>query len=221
MIAASDVAVATRSSKPSQRTSSGTITVPPPTPSSPENRPARVPITPSWSVRRLGMRGILGRVPPVQTLAEALQALREEPSRAAILLDVDGTLAPIVRHADDALVPEATRMRLIEVSRVYALVACVSGRRAAVARRIVSIGSIAYVGNHGGEILRPGGTEPEVDPDFARAGERGRRGVRAAGGAAPRLPRAGVDRRAHPPAGARRGQGRDRRLPLARRAGRG
>jgi trehalose 6-phosphate phosphatase len=54
-------------------------------------------------------------------------------------------------------------------------VACVSGRRAAIARRIVSIGSIAYVGNHGGEILRPGGSEPEVDPDFARAGERVRR----------------------------------------------
>ena len=114
-------------------------------------------------------------MPGVQTLAEALQALREDPSRAAVLLDVDGTLAPIVRHADDALVPEVTRMRLVEVSRKYALVACVSGRRATIARRIVSIGSIAYVGNHGGEILRPGGGEPEVDPDFARAGERVRR----------------------------------------------
>jgi trehalose 6-phosphate phosphatase len=121
------------------------------------------------------MRGILGRVPPVQTLAEALHALREEPSRAAVLLDVDGTLAPIVRHAHDAQVPEATRLLLIAVSRKYGLVACVSGRRAATARQIVAIGSIAYVGNHGAEILRPGGTEPEVDPDFARAGERVRR----------------------------------------------
>src|SRR3954453_301259 len=165
------------------------MTVPPPTPSSPENRPASVPITASWSVRRRGMRGILSRVPPVQTLddalqglrggpsppAGALQGLRDDPARSAVLLEVDGTLAPIVRHADDAQVPEATRMRLIEVSRRYALVACVSGRRATVARRIVSIGSIAYVGNHGGEILRPGGSEPEVDPDFARAGERVRR----------------------------------------------
>src|SRR3954470_24801595 len=121
------------------------------------------------------MRGILGRVPPVQTLDEALQGLRDDPSRSAVLLDVDGTLAPIVRHADDAQVPEVTRMRLIEVSRKYALVACVSGRRAAIARRIVSIGSIAYVGKHRGEILHPGGSEPEVDPDFARAGERVRR----------------------------------------------
>lgn len=114
-------------------------------------------------------------MPPVPTLDDALQGLRDDPSRSAVLLDVDGTLAPIVRHADDAQVPEATRMRLIEVSRKYALVACVSGRRATIARRIVSIGSIAYVGNHGGEILRPGGSEPEVDADFARAGERVRR----------------------------------------------
>src|SRR3954464_12079254 len=135
MIAASEVALATRSPKPSQSTSSGTITAPPPTPSSPENRPARVPITPSWSVRRLGMRGILGRVPPVQTLDEALQGLRADPSRSAVLLDVDGTLAPIVRPADAAQLPETTRMRLVEVSRRYALVACVSGRRATVARR--------------------------------------------------------------------------------------
>src|SRR3954449_6241689 len=115
MIAASDVAVATRSSKPSQRTSSGTITIPPPTPKRPENRPARVPITPSWSVRRLGMTRHTRRVPPVQTLADALGALVGEPSRAAVLLDVDGTLAPIVRHAGDANVPEATRSLLIQV----------------------------------------------------------------------------------------------------------
>jgi trehalose 6-phosphate phosphatase len=114
-------------------------------------------------------------VPGVQTLADVLQPLVADPSRSAVLLDVDGTLAPIVRHAEDAHVPEATRALLIHVSRRYACVACVSGRRAAVARRIVSIGSIAYVGNHGGEILRPGGTEPEVEPDFARAGERVRR----------------------------------------------
>src|SRR3954464_738862 len=130
MIAASEVALATRSPKPSQSTSSGTITVPPPTPSSPENKPARVPITPSWSVRRLGMRGILGRVPPVQTLDEALQGLRADPSRSALPLAAAGPLAPIAPHADDAQAPETPRMRLVEVSRRYALVACVSGRRA-------------------------------------------------------------------------------------------
>jgi trehalose 6-phosphate phosphatase len=118
------------------------------------------------------MAGILGRVPPALTLAESLQVVRADPSRSAVLLDVDGTLAPIVRHADDAHVPEVTRSVLIAVSKRYGLVGCVSGRRAAVARRIVSIGSISYVGNHGGEILRGGATEPDVEPEFARGGER-------------------------------------------------
>jgi trehalose 6-phosphate phosphatase len=103
----------------------------------------------------------------VPALAEALAPFVADPSRAAILLDVDGTLAPIVRHADDAHVPEPTRMPLIQIAKRYGLVACVSGRRAAVARRIVSLGSITYVGNHGTEVLRGGSTEVEVDPEIA------------------------------------------------------
>lgn len=105
------------------------------------------------------------------TLADALEPLRADPSRAAVLLDVDGTLAPIVRHAADAHVPETTRQLLIEVARRYGVVACVSGRRAAEARRIVSIGSISYLGSHGTELLRGGWTEPQLDPaveDWAR-----------------------------------------------------
>ncbi len=103
---------------------------------------------------------------PAATLVEALGPIRSEPARAGILLDIDGTLAPIVRHAGDAHVPEATRTVLIEVSRRYKVVGCISGRRAATARQIVAIGTIAYVGNHGGELLRPGATRPEVDPEL-------------------------------------------------------
>ncbi len=84
-----------------------------------------------------------------------------------MLLDIDGTLAPIVRHAADAHVPEATRSLLIEISRRYRLVGCVSGRRAAVARQIVSIGAITYVGNHGAEVLAAGSTQAVVDPRVA------------------------------------------------------
>jgi trehalose 6-phosphate phosphatase len=97
---------------------------------------------------------------------EALEPLRSDPSHAAVLLDIDGTLAPIVRHAADAHVPEATRTLLIEIARRYRVVGCVSGRRAVTARQIVAIGSIAYVGNHGGELLRPGATRAELDPDM-------------------------------------------------------
>jgi trehalose 6-phosphate phosphatase len=98
---------------------------------------------------------------------EALEPIRADPDRSAVLLDIDGTLAPIVRHAADAHVPEATRTLLIEIARRYRVVGCVSGRRATTARQIVSIGTIAYVGNHGGELLRPGATRPQVDPKFA------------------------------------------------------
>jgi trehalose 6-phosphate phosphatase len=98
---------------------------------------------------------------------EALEPIRSDPAHAAVLLDIDGTLAPIVRHAADAHVPEATRSLLIEISKRYRIVGCVSGRRATTARQIVAIGTIAYVGNHGGELLRPRATTPEVDPEVA------------------------------------------------------
>jgi len=114
-------------------------------------------------------------VSPAAALVEALEPLRSEPARAAVLLDIDGTLAPIVRHAADAHVPEATRSLLIEIAKRYRVVGCVSGRRAATARQIVSIGTIAYVGNHGGELLRPGATRAEVDPELAAWSERVRR----------------------------------------------
>lgn len=104
---------------------------------------------------------------PAATLIEALEPLRREPDRSAVLLDIDGTLAPIVRHADDAQVSEATRSLLIEIAKRYSVVGCISGRRSVTARQIVAIGSIAYVGNHGGELLRPGSTSVEVDPQLA------------------------------------------------------
>jgi trehalose 6-phosphate phosphatase len=118
------------------------------------------------------MRAILDLVSPAATLVEALEPIRSKPAEAAILLDIDGTLAPIVRHAADAHVPEATRSLLIEIARRYAIVGCVSGRRATTARQIVAIGTIAYIGNHGGEILRPGSIRPEVDRELASWTER-------------------------------------------------
>jgi trehalose 6-phosphate phosphatase len=113
------------------------------------------------------MIAILDTVSPAATLVEALEPIRADPARSAVLLDIDGTLAPIVRHAADAHVPEATRSLLIEIARRYRVVGCVSGRRASTARQIVAIGTIAYVGNHGGELLRPRATSPEIDPKLA------------------------------------------------------
>jgi trehalose 6-phosphate phosphatase len=100
------------------------------------------------------------------TIEELLQPLRDAPDRSAVLLDVDGVLAPIVQLPDDAHMPETTRRPLIEVARRYGTVACVSGRRASDARRIVSLGSIAYLGSHGSEVLKPGTIAPELDSEL-------------------------------------------------------
>ncbi|HWH11849.1 MAG TPA: trehalose-phosphatase [Solirubrobacteraceae bacterium] len=106
-------------------------------------------------------------MPDAATLAESLEPLRTDPAHAAVLLDIDGTLAPIVRHASDAAVPESTRGLLIDVARRYATVACVSGRAATDARALVAIGSISYVGNHGCELLAAGTVDVVLDPEVA------------------------------------------------------
>lgn len=105
-------------------------------------------------------------------LTEVVAPLRRDPSAAAVLLDIDGTLAPIVEHAGDASVPETTRQLIIAISRRYAQVACISGRRASEARAMVSVGTIAYVGTHGAELLRSGWTEAQIDPALEQWSER-------------------------------------------------
>lgn len=97
-------------------------------------------------------------------LHDALAPLRSNPTGSAVLLDIDGTISPIVEHAADARVPETTRKLLIAISRRFGLVACISGRRASEARAMVSIGAITYIGTHGAELLQAGWTEPVLDP---------------------------------------------------------
>jgi trehalose 6-phosphate phosphatase len=96
-----------------------------------------------------------------------LAGLREDPGRGAILTDVDGTLAPIVPRPEEAAVPARASAALRRLSERYGLVGCVSGRRAAEARRLVGVDEIAYAGNHGLELLLPGEEEPRLDPALA------------------------------------------------------
>ena len=81
-----------------------------------------------------------------------LAPLAREPERAAVILDVDGTLAPIVSRPELAEVPEETRGELRRLAGRYALVACVSGRTGEDAWRVVGVDGIAYVGVHGLEL---------------------------------------------------------------------
>jgi len=81
-----------------------------------------------------------------------LDRLAADPSRAAVLLDVDGVLAPIVPRPEDARVPDDTRAELHRLAGRYALVACVSGRAGDDARNVVGVAGLTYVGNHGLEL---------------------------------------------------------------------
>jgi trehalose 6-phosphate phosphatase len=89
---------------------------------------------------------------------EPLAALAADPASAALFFDVDGTLAPIVAQPEDARVPDATRSELRRLAARYALVACVTGRTGEVARAIVGVPELTYVGEHG----------LELDPDAER-----------------------------------------------------
>jgi len=83
---------------------------------------------------------------------DQLALLAERPEEAAILLDVDGTLAPIVARPELASVPEETRAELRRLVGRYALVAAVSGRTGEDAERIVGVDGPVYVGVHGLEL---------------------------------------------------------------------
>lgn len=73
-----------------------------------------------------------------------------------LMLDFDGTLAPIAPTPAEAEIPAETRRELERLSRIpsYAI-AVVSGRALNDVRTKVGIDGITYVGNHGLEIARP------------------------------------------------------------------
>jgi trehalose 6-phosphate phosphatase len=97
-------------------------------------------------------------------LSLLVQTLRSDPARAAILVDYDGTLAPIVDDPGGAVplpgIPEA----LSRLHRVYALVAVVSGRPATYLRSHLPAGPL-LIGLYGLEEVRD--DEIVTHPDAA------------------------------------------------------
>jgi trehalose-phosphatase len=84
-----------------------------------------------------------------------------------VMLDVDGTLAPIAPVFDQARVPVETQKvisSLVEQPSVH--VALVTGRGGATAKRMVGVENLWVVGNHGFEIQGPNG-EDFADPNVA------------------------------------------------------
>jgi len=101
-----------------------------------------------------------------ERIRAAIEPLRADPARTAILSDLDGTLAPIVARPEQTAIPDRARGALAALAERYGLVGIVSGRRALDARRIVGIDGLAYAGNHGFELLEPGAAEPNPEPEL-------------------------------------------------------
>jgi trehalose 6-phosphate phosphatase len=76
----------------------------------------------------------------------ALSILRRAP--AAFVTDIDGTISAIVSRPEDASVEEPTRDGLRRLARRLALVAVITAREEAVARSMVGVESLTYVGNY-------------------------------------------------------------------------
>src|SRR5207302_6998019 len=75
----------------------------------------------------------------------------------ALFLDYDGTLTPLARRPDDAVLPEGTRRALEQAGRTPNLdTVIVSGRALSDIRERVGVPGLTYVGNHGFEIDGPG-----------------------------------------------------------------
>ena len=88
-----------------------------------------------------------------------------------LLLDVDGTLAPIAPLPTLAHVPPGTRSLIAALAATPGVtVGLVSGRAAQDARRLVGVAGVWTVGNHGAEIIAPNGAVT-VDTEVSRYAE--------------------------------------------------
>jgi trehalose 6-phosphate phosphatase len=93
-----------------------------------------------------------------------IKALLADPGSSAVLLDLDGTLAPIVERPEDVRIPEDLRHLLPRVAERFGLLAFISGRAINGLRGIVGLDGVAYSGNHGLEIrLADGRRLPSPD----------------------------------------------------------
>lgn len=112
--------------------------------------------------------------PGGQRLLHAAERLPEwlgawvRAQRLVLLLDFDGTLAPIVSRPEEAELPQGTRQALERLrTRPDVDLAIVSGRALADVRSQVGIQGITYAGNHGMEMEGPGVTR--LHPEAAAA----------------------------------------------------
>jgi trehalose 6-phosphate phosphatase len=106
----------------------------------------------------------------IEGAAHTATALGPLLPQLALLLDFDGTLSPIVADPDAARADPAAAEGLARLAPQAALLACVTGRPALIARRLLGVAEIAYTGLHGAQVLAPGAAEPTTPAAFADDG---------------------------------------------------
>lgn len=107
----------------------------------------------------------MSAAPAAPGITEVVRAIggRLDRSPLLVLLDVDGTLAPISPTPSAARVPDETRQVVARLSRASGVtVALVSGRAAEDAWALVGVPDVWAIGNHGLEVRDPeGGIRPD------------------------------------------------------------
>jgi alpha,alpha-trehalase len=101
----------------------------------------------------------------IPSALEHVHKIAARSGRVAVFLDYDGTLTPIVRHPENALLSDSVRQALRELS-ARAPIAILSGRDLDDVRRRVDVDGIVYAGSHGFDIAGPRGLRRQVATEF-------------------------------------------------------
>jgi len=101
--------------------------------------------------------------------AAPIRALAAEPRQAAVLLDADGVLAPIVDRPEDARVPKDVLAELVRLVPRYGLVACISGRPRGQLETLVPVAGVELVGEHGLELSDEAAAWAQGIAEFGRS----------------------------------------------------
>lgn len=98
--------------------------------------------------------------PTVDDFDKYLKSYIADCETLTLLLDFDGTLAPIVPHPDMAKMSNETETALNSIAaNTKIFTAIISGRAVESAKERVGLKGIIYAGNHGLEISYPNGTK--------------------------------------------------------------
>jgi trehalose-phosphatase len=123
------------------------------------------PFQPCNVVTLLARFGKIVKSNMIPSALEHVEKIAARSGRVAVFLDYDGTLTPIVRHPENALLSDSVRQVLRELS-ARAPIAILSGRDLDDVRRRVDLDGIVYAGSHGFDIAGPRGLRRQMATEF-------------------------------------------------------